>query len=74
MPDHFWGRFSAPVGVSVVKVDGSYTNLANPTHDELSGVEGADWFRGGYHYEVSEDIAADLIADGYSVSTAVHIH
>jgi hypothetical protein len=55
-----------PVGVSVVKQDGHYVTLATPTHDELvaAGVEGTDWFRGGYDYQVSAEVEADLYADG----------
>lgn len=68
MDDLFWGRFQVPVGISVIRIDGHYTNVPTPTDDELvtHGVEGTDWFRGGYTYEVSEDVELALIADGYA--------
>lgn len=67
--DHgFWGRYSIPVGVSLVKVDGTFTEVPTPVADEMeaAGTEGTDWFRGGYEYVVSEAVWDDLVADGFA--------
>jgi hypothetical protein len=65
--DWFWGRYSIPVGISVIKQSGTYVQVPTPTHDELvgAGTEGTDWFRGGYVYTVSDAVATALTADGF---------
>lgn len=64
--DHFWGRYSIPVGISVLRVGDSFVRVPTPTHDELraAGDEGTDWFRGGYEYVISESIRDELDAAG----------
>lgn len=75
MPDDvLWSRFDTPVGISVVKQGGHFVNVPTPTHDEFAaaGVEGVDWFRGGYRYDVTDDAAwAQLAEDGYVVADLV---
>ncbi len=63
----FWGRFGSEEGVSVVRVDGTLTAMSAPTHEELvaAGVEGVDFFRGGYEYIVSTDVLTELIDAGF---------
>lgn len=67
MDDWFWGRYSIPVGISLILQNGHYTQKPVPTDDELTaaGTDGIDFFRGGYDYHVSGAVEAALIADGY---------
>lgn len=68
--DPLWSRIDVPVGISVIKQDGHFVAVPTPTHDEFAaaGIEGTDWFRGGYEYHVSSATEALLIADGFSVT------
>lgn len=70
MPDTFWGRYSIPVGVSVIRDGDTYENVPTPTEDdfEAAGVEGTDWFRGGYVYKISPALAEALAAAGYVIA------
>lgn len=64
--DSFWGRYSIPVGQSVVKVNGHFTLMPYPWLGELVDLtEGTDYFLGGRTYVVTEDIAAALEGDGF---------
>lgn len=66
--DSFWGRYSIPVGQSVVKRDGTYQLTPFPWLGEITDLkEGVDYFLGGHEYVVSTDIASDLTADGFTV-------
>ena len=68
MNDRFWGRYSIPVGQSVVKVDGTYQLLPFPWKGELDGkAEGVDYFLGGRTYVISPETATALAADGFTV-------
>lgn len=70
--DSFFGRYSIPVGQSVVRVSGAFQTVAFPWLGELvaAGTEATDWFLGGRTYEVSEEIADELTLAGYEVETA----
>lgn len=66
--DPFWGRYSIPVGQSVVRVNGTFTLMPYPALSEIAGLtEGVDWFQGGRTYSVSEDVANELDATGFDV-------
>ena len=66
--DHFFGRYSIPVGQTVVKVNGVYTTTPYPWLGTLAPlVDGVDYFLGGHEYTVTNDIAAALERDGYTV-------
>lgn len=66
--DPFFGRYSIPVGQSVVQVSGTYTLMPYPSLSEIAGLEeGVEWFQGGRTYVVSNDVAAALAADGFEV-------
>lgn len=70
--DSFFGRYSIPVGQSVVRVGGGFQTVAFPWLGELvaAGVEGTDWFLGGRTYAVTSDIADELTGLGYEVESA----
>lgn len=56
----------APRGRSVIRVDDVYTVTDYPDQLLLDGLtQGVDFFLGGHEYPVSEDVADDLIADGF---------
>lgn len=64
----FWGRFRMVVGVSVVWDGAHFTDRPVPWLGEIAElVEGETWFQGGRTYEVSDDTASLLAADGYDV-------
>lgn len=65
--NRFWERFSTDVGVSVIKRGDTYVEAPAPSNDELSGIEGVDWFLGGHVYAVSEAVGEALISDGFDV-------
>lgn len=61
-----FGYLTMQVGVSVVKVDGVYTEMRVPWLGDLTdGVEGVDYFLGGHVYTVTGDVADALEADGF---------
>lgn len=67
--DFFFGRFSVQVGLSVVKVNGTFTTMPYPWLGDLADLtEGTDWFQGGRSYVISPDVAGELSAAGYEVS------
>lgn len=69
---HFWGRYQINVGVSVVKVGGSFVEFPFPQPSDLVGlVDGVDFFRGGYDYTISDVLAAELVADGFTDSRSL---
>lgn len=66
--DAFWGRFKISVGLSVVKKAGHYMTTPYPWLGEIASLtEGKDWFQGGRTYEVSDAVAAALVADGFTL-------
>lgn len=67
--DPFWGRYSIPVGQSVVKVSGTYTLMPFPWIGDLEGLtDGTDYFLGGRTYDVTEAVATALEVDGFTVA------
>lgn len=67
--DFFFGRYSIPVGQSVLLRDGSYATVQTPALMEVADLaEGEEWFQGGRTYVVSQAVADALVADGYEVS------
>lgn len=66
--DPFFGRYSIPVGQSVLSRSGGFQTVPFPTLMELDGLtEGEDWFQGGRTYVVSDEVGAALEAAGYTV-------
>ncbi len=66
--DFFFGRYSIPVGQSVVKTNGVYRTTPYPWLGDLAPLtDGVDYFLGGRTYVVSDAVAALLAADGYTV-------
>lgn len=61
----FRRRFTWPQGISVIRDGASFSNKRFFLPDP-DWVEGEDYFVGGHHYVVSDDIALELIAAGYS--------
>lgn len=70
-PGGLWGRYSVPVGQSVVRINGSLKTVSYPWIGELqaAGSEGTDWFLGGRTYPVSSATAAELNSAGYVTTT-----
>ena len=67
--DPFFGRYSIPVGVSVVKRGGVFERRPYPALAEVAGLtEGVDWFQGGRSYTIDDDTATALTADGFTVT------
>ena len=67
--DPFFGRYSIPVGQSVISRNGTFQTVPFPTLMEIDGlIEGEDWFQGGRTYVVSEDVATALALAGYEVA------
>lgn len=66
--DPFFGRYSIPVGVSVVKRDGVFRRVPYPALMEIADLEeGVEWFQGGRTYIVSDEVAETLTASGFEV-------
>lgn len=58
-----------PRGLSVVFRNGHYVTVQNPLDEELQHLtDGVTYFLGGHNYIVDDDIAALLIADGFTVT------
>jgi hypothetical protein len=72
--DLLFGRYTFPVGQSVLLTDGHYVTTPYPWLGEIRPVGGTDlvegetWFQGGRTYTVSSAVAAALTADGYTVT------
>lgn len=65
--DHFFGRYSIPVGQSVVKVNGTYVTRPYPALAEIADLtEGVEWFQGGRTYVISPEVASALQSDGFT--------
>jgi hypothetical protein len=52
-------------GESVLKIDGQYVQIRTPSQDEIELA--TEVYIGGHEYPVSDEIAAELIADGFRV-------
>lgn len=66
--DRLFDRYTTPVGLSVLKVDGMFTTVPYPWLGDLEGLtEGTDYFLGGRSYVVTDAVAAELTAAGYTV-------
>ena len=69
--DPFWGRYTIPVGQSVVKVNGVYTTTPYPWLGDIADLtEGTDYFLGGRTYTITEAVATALEVDGYTVDAS----
>lgn len=60
-------RFRLTKGVSVIKIDGEYYELQNPSSEEVAAAEA--FYLGGITYDVSPGEKASLEAAGYTVET-----
>lgn len=57
--------FERLVSVSVLKIDGQYVEIREPSQDEEALA--TEVYIGGHEYPVSDAVAAELIAAGYEV-------
>lgn len=65
--DHFFGRYSIPVGQSVVRVNGTFITQPYPWLGDLADLtDGVDYFLGGHEYVIDDAIAAELEAAGFT--------
>lgn len=62
-----FSRYRLPRGISVLRVDGIYYELRNPSAEEIA--EASHAYIGGYSYDVNEEEKAGLEAAGYTVET-----
>ena len=62
-----FSRYRLTRGVSVIKVDGEYYELRNPSTEEIA--EAQTFYLGGITYDVTEEEKAGLEAAGYTVET-----
>jgi hypothetical protein len=53
------------VSTSVLKIDGQYVEIREPSQDEEALA--TEFYLGGHEYPVSDAVAAELIAAGYTV-------
>ena len=60
-------RFRLTRGVSVIKVNGEYYELRNPSSEEVAAAEA--FYLGGITYDVSLGEKTSLEAAGYTVET-----
>jgi hypothetical protein len=59
---HFYQRL---VSNSVLKIDGQYVEIREPSQDEEALA--TEFYLGGHEYPVSDAVAAELIAAGFEV-------
>ena len=57
--------FERLVSTSVLKIDGQYVEIREPSQDEEALA--TEVYIGGHEYPVSDAVAAELIAAGYEV-------
>lgn len=51
---------------SIVKINGTFVSIRTPMPELLVGLtESVDYFRGGYEYEISQELADELVSDGF---------
>ena len=62
-----FSRFRLTRGVSVMKIDGTYYELRNPSSEDVEAAEA--FYLGGVRHVVTEAEKADLEAAGYTVIT-----
>ena len=62
-----FSRYRLLRGITVLKVDGVYTEVRFPSSEEVQAADVA--YIGGYRYEVDTAEKADLEAAGYTVET-----
>ena len=62
-----FSRFRLTRGVSVIKIDGEYYEVRNPSSEEIEEAEA--FYLGGMTYDVSAGEKAGLEAAGYTVET-----
>lgn len=66
--DPFFGRYSIPVGISVVKRGAAFQRVPFPALAEIADLEeGVEWFQGGRTYYVDSETAAQLEVDGFDI-------
>jgi hypothetical protein len=53
------------VSTSVLKIDGQYVEIREPSQDEEALA--TEFYLGGHEYPVSDAVAAELIAAGFEV-------
>jgi len=53
------------VSTSVLKIDGQYVEIREPSQDEEALA--TEFYLGGHEYPVSDEVAAELIAAGFEV-------
>lgn len=52
---------------SIVRVSGTLKSVRSPSEDLLTGLEnGKDYFLGGYEYLITDEVADELTAAGFS--------
>lgn len=62
--------FRLTTASSVVKLNGVFTSVRTPDAELLANLtHGVDYFRGGYEYDITPAIAAELVSAGYEVSS-----
>lgn len=67
--DPLFSRYGVSVGVTIIKKGGVFVEQPYPWLGELAGLtDGVDYFLGGRVYEVTDAVAADLAASGYTAS------
>lgn len=62
-----FSRFRLTRGVSVIKIEGEYYEVRNPSSEEIAEAEA--FYLGGMTYDVSAGEKAGLEAAGYTVET-----
>jgi len=62
-----FSRYRLTKGVSVIKVDGEYYELREPSSEEVEAAEA--FYLGGITYEVSLEEKTSLEAAGYTIDT-----
>lgn len=63
---HFRHYSPLPVGQSVLKLNGVYQTIQNPTANQCEAA--TEVYLGGHKYEVNDTIAAALTAAGYGAN------
>jgi hypothetical protein len=60
-----FSRYRLNRGVSVLNINGEYYEMRYPTEDDIASAD--VFYRGGNDHIVSDSIAQDLLALGYTV-------